>query len=529
MPLQLAVFDFDLTLTVVHVFNALCGGQGDITIPPPFAKSEVGQLLRVGELESSQALRNQGGFSVAVFGGKDRVAVVRQLLQDLQAGGVECVVCTKGLVGPVRKILSNLGLLQFFSKVYGITGNTYGTTDFDLHVGGNPASLGPDASLLGTPDLSSWNTKRDVVALCLQERRLQANDAIFIDDDPNEISLVQPVCPTIQVMQRTGMTQREFEMLRRLVPPPQSGSNQQAYDSYAPQGQELSRNPLPSQGNTQNKPNQQQYNPLPPHLREQSQTRQDAEVERWGGSRAQEQNSNNQYGQQGQNSQQGQYGQQSQYGQQDRQGQQGQYGQQHEYNQQGHDRQNYGGQSRGGGDASGQGYGDGGYGDRGYGDASGQGYGQGRYGSGGGPGYGESFGQPGYGGQGRDQGGYDRQAPSGSRGRNGSGNPNDRSSQGDPRGADAQSYDRGYGPARNQWQADGKVDHRGGGDPYNDRPLQQPLAHNDRGVGSNRAESMLAGPVRGDWQRGGGNRRLQDGQVVQVEEKAHGAHVCCFQ
>lgn len=45
--LHLAIFDFDLTLSAVHVYYALSGGDSGMPVPPPYARSERGQLAKV--------------------------------------------------------------------------------------------------------------------------------------------------------------------------------------------------------------------------------------------------------------------------------------------------------------------------------------------------------------------------------------------------------------------------------------------------------------------------------------------------
>jgi hypothetical protein len=46
-----------------------------------------------------------------------------------------------------------------------------------------PTAPGADARFLGTPELSGWGTKGNLVARCLEEKGVWADDALFIDDD----------------------------------------------------------------------------------------------------------------------------------------------------------------------------------------------------------------------------------------------------------------------------------------------------------------------------------------------------------
>ncbi|CAJ1423691.1 unnamed protein product [Effrenium voratum] len=122
MPLRLVVFDFDQTLSAVHVYNSLAGGT-EAGLPGPAACSELGQLSRVLELSHHPQLQQQGGFAAACFGGLARVGRLAAMLESLSGAaeqlrdaGVECMICSRGLVGPLQKLLDQLGLLQFFSE-----------------------------------------------------------------------------------------------------------------------------------------------------------------------------------------------------------------------------------------------------------------------------------------------------------------------------------------------------------------------------------------------------------------------------
>lgn len=222
MPLRLAVFDFDLTLSTIHLFHCLAGTAPVALGCAPYAKGERGQLARVIELEASGHAKQQGGFAHAVFGGPERVSQLRILLAELHAGGVECIICTRGLLGPVRKCLEVAGLLVYFSAVWGNIGDINGKTDYDQSV--HLSQLGADARFLGTAEMSLegfGRSKQKVVARCLQERGLAPSDAVFIDDTPQEIKQVSGTCATLLVEPPSGMGQREIDLIRGLLVAPQ--------------------------------------------------------------------------------------------------------------------------------------------------------------------------------------------------------------------------------------------------------------------------------------------------------------------
>jgi len=205
--MKLAVFDFDCTLSVFHVFNSLIGETS--RIPPPYASTEVGQMKRVNELDQG------GAFTLQVFGGEQRVRLLTDVLQELHRNGVTCVVCTKGLIGPVRKLLANSGLLRHFKDVYGRIGETYGVTPYDQSVSMSWMDL--DRMYLGAQKNADWTSKSEVVQTLLASHRAQPQEAVIIDDDVKEITSCRGVCQTVHVSGGQGLGLSEWRQLQSLV------------------------------------------------------------------------------------------------------------------------------------------------------------------------------------------------------------------------------------------------------------------------------------------------------------------------
>lgn len=219
MAIRLAVFDFDRTLTAKHVFAGLSGKpESGFQVPPPHVRTEYGQLLKLAELDANPAFTSQGGFAALAVGGAERAKMLRCMLDELRRSGIECIICTRGLVGPTKRILEQVGILDCFTAVFGNVGAALGSMPQEAQLAANgPGILGDNARFLGTPAESGWDSKRSLIARCLQERRLRPEEAVFIDDDPGEVQSVQGVCPTIQVIGLVGMGQREIAMLRQLI------------------------------------------------------------------------------------------------------------------------------------------------------------------------------------------------------------------------------------------------------------------------------------------------------------------------
>lgn len=219
--MRLFVFDFDQTLSVVHVFKTLAGwaekspDRGALRIPPPYASTERGQVLKIEELNRIEPF-HVDGFARVAFGGQHRVEELRRFLAAL-AAIAELVICTKGLVGAAQKCLSDLHLLDFFSKVYGNIGSAaYGETSYDRAAADAELRL-EERILLGTPTAGAWRGKAELIARMLSKRRLRKEQAVLVEDDPEEIRKAAHICRTHWVREAAGMTTADFAALRRMA------------------------------------------------------------------------------------------------------------------------------------------------------------------------------------------------------------------------------------------------------------------------------------------------------------------------
>ncbi|CAE8582021.1 unnamed protein product, partial [Polarella glacialis] len=215
---RLVVFDFDQTLSVIHVFKSLAGWSedGPVQIPKPHASTERGQVRRIRELDQTGAFQER--FATVAFGGPARVEQVRNCLLGLREKGAELVICTKGLIGAVRRCLSDLELLSLFSEVYGnIGGEIYGATPYDRQVAMSRDAAGDE--LLGQVNQANWGTKPELIVRLMRERRLRRDQVVLVEDDPEEIRKAGPVCRTLFVREAAGITQAAMDALQRMVAP----------------------------------------------------------------------------------------------------------------------------------------------------------------------------------------------------------------------------------------------------------------------------------------------------------------------
>lgn len=134
------------------------------------------------------------------------------LLEELREKEVELVICTKGLVGTVRKCLEEVELNAYFAEVYGNIGDRYGETEYDLMVNKSDPEI---VRFLGAVSSAGWRSKSSLIALLMEQRGLKHSEACLVEDDEDEIWKADPVCRTIFVADRAGMTAEHFETLRR--------------------------------------------------------------------------------------------------------------------------------------------------------------------------------------------------------------------------------------------------------------------------------------------------------------------------
>lgn len=215
---RLIVFDFDQTLSVIHVFKTLAGWSKDVhlQVPKPHATTERGQVLRISELSRIEPYKRQvGGFATVALGGEARVELLREMLERLQAREVNLVICTKGLAGAVRKCLADVDLLSFFSEVYGNVGNNYGETPYDQELARiKPSSL--EQQFMSPASAGSWKSKDKLIVRLANQAGLSRDQAVLVEDDAEEIRRAASICRTLWVREAAGMTQRHIAALLQL-------------------------------------------------------------------------------------------------------------------------------------------------------------------------------------------------------------------------------------------------------------------------------------------------------------------------
>jgi len=105
--------------------------------------------------------------------------------------------------------------LQYFSRVYANVGGSYGDSEFDKRLPRNACKA--DSHYLGSPADAGWGSKDKLIRKCMQERGLEYEQVIFIDDTASEISHVRGLCHVLHVQPPEGMSADDLAHLRGLV------------------------------------------------------------------------------------------------------------------------------------------------------------------------------------------------------------------------------------------------------------------------------------------------------------------------
>lgn len=205
-------FDFDRTLTVVHVFKSLAGWADSqvCTLPAlctmvrPHALTERGQMHRLCSLGPA--------WIEQAFGGTSRLALLRSLLASLTDAGCRVVLVTRGYVGVARKCLRDSELFDFFEQVHGNVGAAYGEgTQFDSDIASKP--LPEDEERLLGSEYAEWDAKWQIIFRYMAEAKVPGSSVVLVDDDEDEIGSVGHAVSTVHVRGNAGIATEDVAAL----------------------------------------------------------------------------------------------------------------------------------------------------------------------------------------------------------------------------------------------------------------------------------------------------------------------------
>jgi hypothetical protein len=231
--MTLFVFDFDQTLTSIHVFKFLAGwGAAAAGGGGPRALTERGQIYLAEHYESMGSVfqydgadglvrtaENGENWSVAIFGGIDRLELLRGFLWKLVSKNCELRVHTRGYVGAVRRCLSFVGLDQFFTEIWGHVRDKYAKGSEPALPFDTSAAAGGAHPFEGDVSFGKWKNKVSKLLDFRKDLGLFFEDVVFVEDDFEEVELCEKcgAALTVFVEDRRGMTTVEMEKCLRLT------------------------------------------------------------------------------------------------------------------------------------------------------------------------------------------------------------------------------------------------------------------------------------------------------------------------
>lgn len=210
---RLIVFDFDQTVSVCHVFKTLSGWMSGENL----GISELGQMRRLAEIDQDYP----EGFAIACMGGQERIDQLDKMFATLTANKVELMVCSKGLVGPIRKILTEVNLINHFTQVYANTGVDYGESPYDVNVrekGLVPKKEQDEYMINGA--YAMYGGKEFLMQALLEARGLKKEHGLLVEDDKMEIDKALRYCQTLHIDPPTGMTPAHMAKVVQMMSPP---------------------------------------------------------------------------------------------------------------------------------------------------------------------------------------------------------------------------------------------------------------------------------------------------------------------
>eukprot|EP01063_Lacrimia_lanifica_P030387 TRINITY_DN4825_c0_g2_i1.p2 TRINITY_DN4825_c0_g2~~TRINITY_DN4825_c0_g2_i1.p2 ORF type:complete len:438 (+),score=160.44 TRINITY_DN4825_c0_g2_i1:65-1315(+) len=194
---KLLLFDFDLTIAVVHLYHELARGiDEDATYVDGMSESEWFAKHAEAMLGVYRATYDTPEMMDTVFGGAARRERLLRFFTAIQAGegGVknEVYVITHGYTEVVKACLKRAGYDGYFRDVIGV----------DHRI--NDTCMG---------------NKLDVVKHLLRQHGVQPCDAVLVDDDHKNLINERGVTevPALWVWQREGMRESDLDRVERFA------------------------------------------------------------------------------------------------------------------------------------------------------------------------------------------------------------------------------------------------------------------------------------------------------------------------
>jgi hypothetical protein len=225
---EIAMFDFDQTLSTMHVFKAL-GGLGE---------SWFGHAALSPEGQYSLLRRYPDKYNALwAFGGEKRIAALRDFFEKLKKQEVKMMICTLGYPVVVKTLLEEADLLKYFGwtgvpSVVGMSNSAYADswTSYDLQAQQEFEVRTAKDEVLRVPKVQLLDELLEI-----EEQRMHVDlplsAGVIVEDDPEAIMDAQSYwresgsffpskvdrMSYIQVKNRRGLQDDEMTDLLRMA------------------------------------------------------------------------------------------------------------------------------------------------------------------------------------------------------------------------------------------------------------------------------------------------------------------------
>jgi phosphoglycolate phosphatase-like HAD superfamily hydrolase len=187
-------------------------------------QNEITQMRRMDDLDGLDKYRDNG-FVMHMIGGQKRLDLLKMYFQKFKQQNASLFVCTRGFIGPVKKALRKLDLLQYFDEVYGNMDQRELGWWKEEHAQDGRAKEDEEFRTPrdenGQSPLMDWKKKTEVLKILMDDQGLQYCEMVFVDDDKNNINLANEAkrCVTMWIKAAKGVTEDDLKKLDKLTRP----------------------------------------------------------------------------------------------------------------------------------------------------------------------------------------------------------------------------------------------------------------------------------------------------------------------
>lgn len=176
-PLDLIAFDFDKTITTIHLYFELAGDAET-------------QLMKISDSDIITDDR-----LITIFGGQNRLNRLQTHLELLSANIEHVAIISFGFENVIRKALERVDLLKYFT---------------------NDLIIGNDTDLLRNNHKNKGFCLRELISKYDIKNK---NNVLFVDDDNSNVRIVNDlgIANTLWIKERNGINEKQMSMIERKI------------------------------------------------------------------------------------------------------------------------------------------------------------------------------------------------------------------------------------------------------------------------------------------------------------------------